>query len=175
MITKQKEVTERDVNINGEFQYKVIVPPDEFLDRFKHKNVEFITDQFEEMILQDVMRYDTETAQKISRNVTGIFHDWIISKIKKKENVALNCMGGTRSGKSVGMLSVVDTIIEYYPDKEFNTPKIVCGNQKEYRQQVNVSEYFESVFYSSSMNYKGAFLPSDLNIVDYHGLTSIGD
>lgn len=136
-----KEVTERDVKINGEFMYRVIVPPQEFLDRFKHKDIEFISDEFEEMILQDVMRYDTETAQKISRNVTGIFRDWIINKIKKKENVALNCKGTTRSGKSVGMLSVVDTIIDYYPDKEFNTPNIVCANQKEYRQKVNESDF----------------------------------
>ncbi len=30
--------------------------------------------------------------------------------------------------------------------------------------------HFESVFYSFSMNYKGAFLPSYLYIVDYHSL-----
>lgn len=118
-------------------EYEIITPPDDFLDKFKHQNVDFIVDKFEEMMIQDILRHDTETLEKISRNVSEEFKEWMENKIKAKENVSINIKGETRSGKSLCGLSVVDTLQGYYDGKGFDTEKIVCANQKEYRGKLS--------------------------------------
>lgn len=114
--------------------------PKKFLQQFKHKNIKFIIDEFEKLVMEDIYRHDIETTIKLNRNVTKMFNNWIITKLDKKENISLNCKGGTRTGKSVSMLGVISVIIDYYNNtnikKKFDTEYIVCGNQKEYRQKL---------------------------------------
>jgi len=93
------------------------------------------------MILQDVYRYDQETLEKISRNITPEFKEWMHSKQKKKENVSINIKGDTRAGKSITGLAVSDELNDFYEDKEFDTEQIVCGNQKEYRLKLKDCEF----------------------------------
>lgn len=131
----------REVKLKGELLYVVYEPPIEFLEAYKHKDIEFITDEFEELILQDIMRYDQDTLQKISRNVTPKIKSWIDNKIKKKENVSINCKGTTRSGKSLGMLAINDEILDFYGNKDFDPEYIVCANQKEYRQKLRDADF----------------------------------
>lgn len=117
--------------------------PKSFLDKFEIKNVDFKVDEFEEMILQDVMRFDENTRVKLSRDVTKIFHNWMFGKIKKKENISLNVKGGTRSGKSVVTLKFVNNNVRFY-NKPFDTKYIVCANQKEYRLKLNKASFGQS-------------------------------
>lgn len=131
----------RSIYNNAELQYVVYEPPLEFLENYKHKNISFITDEFEELIIQDITQHDPETLVKIKRNVTGTFRNWIKNKIDKKENVSLNAKGTTRSGKSLGMLSISDDILSNYQNKEFNPDYIISANQKEFRQKLKNADF----------------------------------
>lgn len=135
------EKDKKEIKLNGEIVYIITTPPKEFLDKFKHKNINFITDEFEELIIQDISRYDQDTLIKINRNVTEMFRNWINNKITKKENVSLNAKGTTRSGKSLGMLAISDQIIDNYPGKEFNPDYIISANQKEYRLKLKDADF----------------------------------
>jgi hypothetical protein len=114
---------------------------DEFLEQFRIINFEFVTDDFEEMGLQDVYRYDKETLEKISRDITETFKNWIKKKVNGKENISISIKGSTRSGKSLCGLNITDYILSFYDSKDFDTKKIVCGNQKEYRQKLKDSSF----------------------------------
>ena len=114
--------------------------PETFLEQFKVKNPEFRVDEFEELILQDVMRFDENTRIKLSRDMTETFSNWMKNKIEKKENISLNVKGGTRSGKSVVTLKFTNNNVRYY-NKPFDTNYIVCANQKEYRLKLNKAKF----------------------------------
>lgn len=131
----------REVKFEGQLAYVVYEVPKEFLKQFLPHDVEYITDEFEELLLLDIAQFDTDTLKKISRDVTQTLKNWIDNKIRKKENVSLNAKGSTRSGKSLAMLSLNDTILSNYDNKEFDTVKIVCANQKEYRQQLRTADF----------------------------------
>jgi len=121
-------------------------------EHFKPKNIRFSVDVFEQLIINDLMMADNnEIKQKLGRNLTKEFNEWITNKLEKKENISVNCKGTTRSGKSLIALKVVMTAINYSNknlgmNKKFDTEYIVCGNQKEYRlklQDVQFGDFFQ--------------------------------
>ena len=114
--------------------------PLEFLEKFKIKEVDFKVDEFEELILQDIMQFDENTRIKLNRDVTKLLLDWVENKIIKKENVSINGKGSTRSGKSLVMLKQVERICRKY-GKPFDTEKIICANQKEYRLKLQTASF----------------------------------
>lgn len=118
---------------------KTIIPL-EFLENFKIKNVDFKVDEIEELIMQDVMQFDENTRIKLNRDMTKTFLNWIDNKIEKKENASVNTKGDTRSGKSLVNLKLTERVTKKY-GKPFNTLKIVCGNQKEYRQKLQKANF----------------------------------
>lgn len=124
---------------NGD-SYTLKQPPEDFLEQFKQKNVEFIVDEIEEQALMDDMMRDPSFFEKMNRSFTVKFRKWYTDKTKKKENISINAKGSTRGGKSLGMLSIIDDINSVAYNKSFDTPYIVCGNQKEYRQKLSKSE-----------------------------------
>ena len=127
--------------INGKIIYEIIEPSQEFIDKwFKIDNIEFIVDKFEELILQDVFSNDKATTQKLKRDILNVFREWVDNKIKAKENMSINLKGKTRSGKSLIGLAITDMICERQ-GVEFDTEKIVCGNQKEFRQSLKNSQF----------------------------------
>jgi hypothetical protein len=111
----------------------------------KIKNPNFLVDKFEELLIRDIFEHDENTRIKLSRDVSKMFNEWIEDKLEKKENIPLNAKGDTRSGKSLAMLKIGEKIVTYY-NKEFNTERIVCANQKEYRlklQDATFGDYFQ--------------------------------
>lgn len=108
------------------------------------KKPEFIVDVFENMVLQDIAQNDEETNIKLNRDVTNEFLDWIKKKIKAKEQVKVAIKGETRSGKSLIGLKIMKITTDFYDDKVFYTPKIVCANQKELRQKLQEAEFGDS-------------------------------
>jgi len=110
--------------------------------KFELRNIKFENDIFDELYLQDLMIYNDEIKEKLNRDVTGFFNNWVANKLKKKENVSLNIKGSTRSGKSLVALKHNLNIAKYY-QKDFGEriEKIVCANQIEYRQKLSDAEF----------------------------------
>lgn len=115
----------------------------ELQDFFKIKDLNFKVDKFEELILQDMTRFDEDTRIKLNRDLTKLFNEWLKNKLDAKEQVKINIKGETRSGKSLIGLKILYTTTKYYGYK-FNTQKQVCSNQKEYRQQIATAEFGNS-------------------------------
>lgn len=110
--------------------------------KFELKNIKFENDTFDELYLQDLMIYNDEIKEKLNRDVTSIFNNWVLSKLRKKENISLNIKGSTRSGKSLVALKHNLNLAKYY-NKDFGEriEKIVCANQIEYRQKLSDAEF----------------------------------
>ena len=137
----------REYKQNRKIIYTIIEPPKKFMEKFVPRKTNFIIDKFEEIMLKDIYRFDEITLEKINRNVTKVFKKWIQEKQEKKENFSLNAKGGTRTGKSLTMLAVCDTIQEFYKggknEKSFNPNYFVCANQKEYRAKLDNVDFGE--------------------------------
>lgn len=70
--------------------------PQEFLNLFELKNIEYVVDEFENLIMQDAIMRNEDLKVKLSRDVTHEFNNWINNKVKKKEKITLNLKGVTR-------------------------------------------------------------------------------
>lgn len=129
------------------------------------KRITFKVNEFEELMLKDMAQFDDDMRTKLNRNVTSYVFKEIDTKIETKQNVTINIKGRTRSGKSL-----IGLKIEFYkikkinevnkknaletekltgkkievPPKIFDTEKIVCGNQKEYRQKLAEAEFSDT-------------------------------
>lgn len=111
------------------------------LDKFMEiKNVSFFTDYFEELVLQDLYMSDDDMKYRLHRDLSSRFLEWLNSKMEKKENIAINIKGSTRSGKSYIGLKIAYVITRYY-NKPFNASYIVCSNQKEFRQKLQEAQF----------------------------------
>jgi len=106
----------------------------------KKTELNFYIDRWEELVLQDLAFDNSDLQIKLNKNLTKDFHDWIKDKIKNKENISISIKGMTRSGKSLLGLKIADVITRRYT-YGFNTERIVCGNQKEYRQKLQKASF----------------------------------
>ena len=156
----------------NQVEYFIEIPPQEFLKKFEHKNIKFIVDEFEQLLLNDVYANDIETMKKLKRNVSDMFRRWIENKISKKENISISIKGQTRSGKSLLGLSVVDEVLINYDGKYFDTPKIVMGNQKEYRAKLFDAD-FGDVFQIDENAFANVGLGSDTEIQQLKDIQNI--
>lgn len=116
----------------------------EILEELKPKNINFIVDVFEDLILQDISISDDSIKLKLHRDLTKYFNDWIKKKLKAKEQVKVNIKGDVRSGKSLVGLKITSTTTKNYENKIFNIEKIVCANQKELRKKLNKCDFGDS-------------------------------
>ncbi len=114
--------------------------PTLFLKQFEVKNPNFLVDEFEELILKDVMRFDKDSRIKLKRDMNNMFSKWMSDKVKKKENISLSIIGATRSGKSIATLKLMNNNVRYY-NMPFDTKYLVCANQKEYRQKLMKAKF----------------------------------
>lgn len=114
--------------------------PEKFYNHFLPKNSNFKVDDFEEVIMQDLMRSDDNIKEKLNRDMTKKFTEWLHKKLEKKENISVSIMGSTRSGKSLAGLRIQDVIYDFY-NKGFDTDKITCANQKEFRQKLQNADF----------------------------------
>ena len=118
--------------------------PKEFLNKFSpSNNPDFIEDVFDKQIREDIQQIDINYSIKLNRNITNEFNKWLSDKRKIKKNISINIMGTTRSGKSLIGLKLCDNNSRYYK-KSFNTPYIVCGNQREFRQKLLNAKFGDS-------------------------------
>ena len=116
----------------------------ELIQIMEPKNIEFKVDAFEELILQDMSRFDEDTRVKLNRNLTTLFNSWLDNKLIAKELAKINIKGEVRSGKSLIGLKILNKLTNFYPEKKFDVDHQVCANQKEYRQKVSNAEFGSS-------------------------------
>ncbi len=102
----------------------------------------FEVDRFEHLILQDITQNDESTAQKLHRNLTDMFNDWINQKVRAKEQIKINIKGETRSGKSLVGMKISKKITDQY-NRSFDANRIICANQKELRQKLQEADFGE--------------------------------
>jgi len=114
--------------------------PNSVIEFLKPKGIDIKVDEFEELLLQDVMRGDDDTKIKLSRDLTQTFSDWRLNKLRKKEKVVINIKGTVRSGKSLIGLEHNFHISNFY-NRDYDTTFMVCANQKEYRQKLADIEF----------------------------------
>lgn len=69
----------------------------ELIKKFEPNDINFKVDKFEELILQDMTRFDEDTRVKLHRNLTKLFNKWLEEKLQAKELVKINIKGQTRS------------------------------------------------------------------------------
>lgn len=69
----------------------------DFLEQFKHKDINFVVSAFEELMLNDIYQSDENTKIKLNRNVTKLFFDEINLYINEKRNIRYSLCGETRS------------------------------------------------------------------------------
>ena len=62
---------------NGKIIYTNIEPPKKFMEKFIPRKTNFIIDNFEEIMLKDIYSFDEITLEKIKRNLTKVFKEWI--------------------------------------------------------------------------------------------------
>lgn len=124
----------------------------EFLKQFSHKNINYLTSAFEELLLQDIYMNDESAKIKLNRNVTKLLFDEIKLFYDQKRNIRYSCKGPTRSGKSYSMLKIMSIIFKLN-GISFNekVDYYVCGNQIEYRQKLLNAKFGD--FYLVDENY----------------------
>lgn len=113
-------------------------------------DVNFEVDEFETLILRDVMAYDKNLAIKLERNLSGLFRSWIESSLMKKRAIRLNWKGTTRSGKSYGAIAVAykitkDYNILYTSNRQFIASHIIAGNQAEFMNRLKNIQFSEAI------------------------------
>lgn len=96
----------------------------------------FITDEFEDLIIEDLMRFDKDLSVKLNRNITHLLMRWLNTQIDSKKTIKINIRGSTRSGKSISSLAIINYVIkkDVLKGKKWFDEKIewfVCGNQQE--------------------------------------------
>lgn len=114
------------------------------LEKLKPKNINFKVDSFEEIQLEDMIKFDESIRVKLNRNLTSLFNEWLIEKLEAKELVKINIKGEVRSGKSLIGLKILNTLTKFYPEKNFDTNLQVMANQKEYRKAVQNAIFGDS-------------------------------
>lgn len=114
---------------------------EEILEELKPSNIHFKVDAFEELILQDMSKFDDDLKVKLNRNLTKLFNWWIENKINQKEQIKIAIKGQTRSGKSLVGLKIIEKITSMYEYIQFDTENLVCANQKELKQKLQTAEF----------------------------------
>ncbi len=97
----------------------------QILEELKPKNIDFKVDLFEELILQDIAKFDNETQIKLNRNLTQMFNSWLTKKLKAKEQIKVAIKGETRSGKCVSKFTPI-----LMADKTYTLAKDIKLNDK---------------------------------------------
>lgn len=108
--------------------------------KFKLIKPNFKVDMFEELMLQDMSNFDENIRIKLNRNLTEYFKKWLNTKLNQKEQIKINIKGETRSGKSLVGIRILQMINQFYGYK-FEPDKQICANQKEYRINIQNSEF----------------------------------
>jgi hypothetical protein len=73
-------------------------------------------------------------AEALSRNLSGLYYQFLEYKVKLRENITLECKGVQRSGKTTGMISTAKYIVRF-TNIPF-IPHYVCSNEQYYIQRV---------------------------------------
>lgn len=104
-------------------------------------NVSFSVDPMVEHKMQMQMQDNARFAQTIHTNITKMFYEYIIFKVKMRENLNLAIKGETRSGKSTVALSLGNFIsgMTRVPYTAYN----ICANESEYYSKVKNAKFNE--------------------------------
>jgi len=73
-------------------------------------------------------------AEALSRNLTGLYFQFLEYKVKLKENISIECKGVTRSGKSTAMISSAK-YVQRFTGVKFK-PDFMCPNEQYFIDKV---------------------------------------
>jgi hypothetical protein len=113
----------------------------EILAELNPREIKFKVDAFEELILQDMSKFDDDLKVKLNRNLTKLFNWWLENKVNQKEQIKINIKGSTRAGKSLVGLKIIEKVTSMYDYLNFDTEYQVCANQKELKQKLQNAEF----------------------------------
>jgi len=98
------------------------------------KSIEWMIDPIQSYTIELKKQKLPIFAEALSRNLSGLYYQFLEYKVKLKENITLECKGVQRSGKTTGMISTAKYI------SRFTTvpfiPHYVCSNEQYYIQRV---------------------------------------
>lgn len=69
---------------------------EQLIKELEPKDIKFKVDKFENLILQDMSRFDEDTRIKLNRNLTNLFNEWLMEKLEAKELAKINIKGEVR-------------------------------------------------------------------------------
>lgn len=116
---------------------------EQILKDLKPKEINFEMDEFEEIKILDWAEMSENMKQRLHRDLTHTFNNWIQGKHRRKEQVKINIKGQPRSGKSLIGLTITRKNCTLQ-EKEFNVDKSVCANQKVLKQKLFGCEFGDS-------------------------------
>lgn len=90
--------------------------PQAFLDSFIPKNIEFLVDEFEELIMQDAIAKNDDLKIKLNRDMTSKFNSWLDNKMKKKEKIVVNVKGAVRCNFENNLVLMSDMSLKKIKD-----------------------------------------------------------
>jgi len=114
-----------------------MIEKEKILEELKAKNIKFKVDVLDQIRFNNLLNSSESLRIALNTNLTSKFNSYIEDKLKAKEQVKLNIKGETRSGKSLVGLKLIHKITTNYKDKNFDSVKQVCANQRELLQKLN--------------------------------------
>jgi len=106
--------------------------------------LKYSVDKIQDERIKDRMSKNPEYARIMSINNSKLFFEWIMEKLRLKENIIIEIKGYTRSGKSsVGI--TIAKLISYLTGKEF-TQYQICRNESEYQQKIKLWSKLRKTF-----------------------------
>jgi len=102
---------------------------DKFIDVNPYK-LEWKIDPIQSYTMQMKMQKLPVFAEAMNRNLTGLYFNFLTYKVQMKENIALECKGVTRSGKTTAMISTMK-FVGKLTGTPFNSEH-VCPNEQYY-------------------------------------------
>jgi len=105
------------------------------------RNVNFEVDPMVAHKIQTQMNDNPRFAQTINTNITKLFYEYLMYKVKMRENLNIAIKGETRSGKSTVAISLGNFIASMtrVPYGPFN----ICANESEYYTKVRKAKFNE--------------------------------
>lgn len=116
---------------------------EEIINEIKPRGIKFELDEFEKIRLMDLMSMSEEIKEKLHRDLTSTFNNWINGSHRRKDQIKVNIKGRTRSGKSLVGLKIIFAI-ENLNKLKFDVLKSVCDNQKVLKLKLQKANYSDS-------------------------------
>lgn len=112
-----------------------MIPKTEFLDKYKVRNLRFVVDRFEQMIIDDIMSSDENSAKKLNKNLTSDFKQWVVEKVDGKKPVRVNVKGTVRCSPKGARILMSDLTYQNIENCKIGQ-EVICFNQKTLKMEI---------------------------------------